>query len=82
VALIDVREQHEWDEVHATGAQHLPLGELPQRVGELPGGPLMFICRSGARSARAADWVLGQGRDTTNVAGGTDAWVVAGLPTG
>ena len=34
--MVDVREQDEWDRGHAAGAIHIPLAELPARVGELP----------------------------------------------
>ncbi len=80
--LVDVREQNEYDEVHADGAQLLPLSELESRFAELPKGqPLLMICRSGARSARAGEFLLGSGyEDVTNVTGGTLAWVEAGLP--
>ena len=80
--LVDVREQSEYDEVHADGAQLLPLSELESRFAELPKGqPLLMICRSGARSARAGEYLLANGYDdVTNVAGGTNAWVEEGLP--
>jgi rhodanese-related sulfurtransferase len=81
-ALIDVREPDEFDDVRAVGAVLLPLGELPDRAAEVPaGGPVLVICRSGARSARAVQYLVAQGVDATNVAGGTIAWLDAGLPT-
>lgn len=81
--LVDVREQSEYDEVHADGAELLPLSELETRYAELPKDrPLLMICRSGARSARAGEYLLANGYDdVTNVAGGTLAWVEADLPT-
>ncbi len=80
--LLDVREPDEFVEVHAQGARLLPLSELTERVSEVPvGQPLLIICRSGARSARAAAWLNDRGADATNVGGGTLAWVEAGLPT-
>lgn len=79
--LLDVREQNEWDEGHAIGAVHVPLGDLTARVGELPvGGQLIVICRSGARSARATAWLNGAGFDAINLDGGMIAWARAGLP--
>ena len=60
--LLDVRESHEWQAGHAQGARHIPLGQLGQRMRELPGGrPVIAVCRSGARSARAASLLAGQG---------------------
>ena len=84
--LIDVREPNEYDEVHAAGARLVPLGSVVDSfevlLRELPAGqPWYVICRSGARSMRAATWLREQGADAVNVAGGTDAWVAAGLPT-
>lgn len=79
--LVDVREPAEYDEVHAVGARLVPLGEVLDRAGELPtDGPVYLICRSGARSARAAEALRARGIDAVNVAGGTLAWVDAGLP--
>lgn len=79
--LVDVREPDEWAEVHATGARLIPLGEVPERLGEIPTGAAVYvICRSGGRSMRAAEFLRTQGVDARNVAGGTMAWVEAGLP--
>jgi rhodanese-related sulfurtransferase len=79
--LVDVREPDEWTEVHATGAQLIPLGEVVDRLDEVPRtGTVFVICRSGARSARAAEFYRANGVDAVNVAGGTLAWVAAGLP--
>lgn len=79
--LVDVREADEYREVHAQGARLLPLSELEARAGELPGQELLMICRSGARSLRAAEYLAAQGHRAVNVSGGTNAWVEAGLPT-
>ena len=82
VVLIDVREPDEYAEVHATGARLLPLSDLTNRADEVPRDqPILLICRSAARSANAARWLNDRGASATNVAGGTLAWVEAGLPT-
>jgi rhodanese-related sulfurtransferase len=79
--LVDVREPDEYVEVHAVGAQLIPLGEVVDRLDEVPrDGTVYVICRSGARSARAAEFYRANGVDAVNVAGGTLAWVDAGLP--
>jgi rhodanese-related sulfurtransferase len=79
--LLDVREQDEWDAGHAPQAVHIPLGELPDRVGELPpDAPLMVVCHAGGRSARATAWLTQGGHDAVNVDGGMVAWARAGLP--
>lgn len=79
--LLDVREDDEWREGHAPGAVHVPLGQLAARLPELPRDqPVAVVCAVGARSARAAAWLLQQGHDAVNVRGGMHAWQRAGLP--
>jgi rhodanese-related sulfurtransferase len=79
--LIDVREPQEWQAGHAQGARHIPLAQLDQRQRELPAGrPIITVCRSGARSARAASLLAEQGREVSNLRGGMRAWVAGGLP--
>ncbi|RSM69036.1 rhodanese-like domain-containing protein [Kibdelosporangium aridum] len=79
VTLLDVREQDEWDAGHAPEALHIPMGELVERLGELPGDKDVYvICRSGGRSARVAAYLNGNGWDATNVDGGMQSWQAAG----
>jgi molybdopterin-guanine dinucleotide biosynthesis protein A/rhodanese-related sulfurtransferase len=79
--ILDVREPDEYDEAHVPGVILIPLGEVPERFGELPAdGPVYVICRSGARSLRAAEFLIGQGVEAANVAGGTLAWIDSGRP--
>ncbi|GHF30003.1 hypothetical protein GCM10017781_02560 [Deinococcus metalli] len=81
--LVDVREQNEYDDVHADGAQLIPLSEFEARYTELPkDADLVMICRSGARSARAGEFLAQHGYSkVANLTGGTNAWVEAGLPS-
>jgi len=77
--LIDVREDDEWTAGHAPGAVHVPLGDIPARLGELPAdGTLYVICRSGGRSARATAFLNTNGWDAVNVADGMLGWQAAG----
>lgn len=82
--LLDVREDDEWRAGHATGAVHIPLGEVPLRLhelGDVAGDrPLHVICRSGARSARAVAWLAERDVPAVNVGGGTLAWVQSRRP--
>ena len=79
--VIDVRQPDEFEDVHATGAILIPLGDVPDRIDEIPRDQTVYvICRSGARSRRAAEYLVSQGYDAVNVAGGTLAWVEAELP--
>ena len=80
--VIDVRELDEWTEARVPGVQLIPLGELEVRSGEIPEADTVFvICRSGARSLRACEWLVAGGTDAVNVAGGTLAWIDSGRPT-
>lgn len=79
--LLDVREQDEWVAGHAPGARHIPLGELGSRTAELPVDEIVYvICRSGNRSAWAAEALNGAGWQAVNVAGGMREWAAAGRP--
>lgn len=79
--LVDVREHDEWDAGHIDGAVHLPLSEVPERLGDLPEAETLYVvCRSGNRSGRAAAWLNAQGIEAVNVAGGMLAWAAAGKP--
>jgi rhodanese-related sulfurtransferase len=78
--LLDVREDDEWDAGHVSGAAHIPLGHLAERLDELPGDrQVVVVCRSGVRSARATAFLATSGFDAVNLAGGMRAWAAAGL---
>lgn len=79
--LLDVREDDEWQAGHIEGAQHIPLGQLGDRVGELPtGASIVAVCRSGSRSAAAVRGLRQLGYTAENLDGGVTAWARAGLP--
>lgn len=79
--VVDVRQPQEYADGHVPGAPLIPLDTLPERVGEVPAGSeVLIICRSGARSLRAAEFLRSQGIDAVNIAGGTMAWMEAGHP--
>ncbi len=79
VWLLDVREDDEWAAGHAPDARHIPLGELSARAAEVPQDQAVYvICRSGVRSARAAQVLAAAGWQTINVAGGMQDWAAAG----
>ena len=79
--LLDVREDDEWAAGHAPSARHIPLGQLGSRAAEVPQDEVIYvICRTGARSARAASALAGAGWHAANVAGGMQQWDTAGLP--
>ena len=80
--IVDVREPNEWAAGHAPNAIHIPLGELPSRLDELPDtdDTIGIVCRSGGRSSRAVAWLTQQAFDVANVEGGMRAWQAAGKP--
>jgi rhodanese-related sulfurtransferase len=79
--VLDVREDDEWVHGHIDGATHIPMGDIPARLDDVPeGDPLYLICRSGGRSARVAAWLNANGYDSVNVGDGMGAWQAAGRP--
>lgn len=79
--LLDVRENHEWKAGHAPGAVHIPLGQLSARLTTLPRDQqIITVCRSGRRSALAAQQLKRRGYTAVNLRGGMTAWATADLP--
>lgn len=86
LTIVDVRQRDELkgDLGHIPGAHSLPLGRLmtagpPSKWAT--DTPLLFVCRSGARSASAAAHLARQGyTELYNLRGGMAAWKRAGLP--
>jgi SulP family sulfate permease len=83
IQLIDLREPREYRQGHIVEARLLPLPDLLLKSEELNGNhPVVLICRSGRRSARAAHFLHGEGyRDLSVLEGGMIAWEAAGLLT-
>ncbi len=80
VPLFDVRQPDEYTEGHVPGAVLVPLGDVPDRLDDFPTeGSVYVVCRSGARSASAVEFLRGSGVDAVNVTGGTLAWIEAGF---
>ena len=75
--LIDVRESYEIQIVEIQG-QHIPLGELPSQLDAVRNDiDVVIHCRSGARSARAVQYIMSNRPEITkiyNLAGGILAW--------
>ena len=80
VAVIDVREDVEWQHGHIDGAMHIPLRDLPARLSEVPEGQSLVVCRVGGRSARAVGYLVQRGHDAVNLDGGMLEWESAGRP--
>jgi len=81
--LIDVSEPDEFARGHAAGARNVPLNSL-QGAKELPGNkqlPVVLMCSTGARAARAAGELRKLGHERAiALAGGLKAWRDANLP--
>lgn len=80
LVVLDVREQDEWDAGHIAGAVHVPMSELPDRVGELSADRTLVVCKVGGRSAQVTGWLAQQGHDVVNLDGGMLDWEAAGRP--
>ena len=77
--LIDVRTAEEHEAGHVPGDRHLPFDALGAEAATLAGeGALIFYCRSGERSAAAAEAFAASGRDAYSLEGGLLAWADAG----
>jgi molybdopterin/thiamine biosynthesis adenylyltransferase/rhodanese-related sulfurtransferase len=76
VDLIDVREPHEWDAGHVTGARLVPLGQLGAAIATLdPEREVVVMCRSGGRGANAAALLRAAGfTRVRNLSGGLTRW--------
>lgn len=83
--LIDVRGPDEFTAPpgHLPGAINIPLPELSNRMAEVaaPARPVVLVCKTDRRSARAAETLHAASvRDVAVLRGGTDGWHQRGLP--
>ena len=79
--VIDVRGMNEIATGTVSGAEAVPLHTLPVKLNEFSRDEkLVFICRSGARSAQACMFLQQQGYDNVfNLRGGMIGWTQSGL---
>ena len=82
VQFVDTRELHEHAAGHAPGTVLIPHLSVMNRTSELdPEKDILFICKSGYRSALACEFAAAAGFTRLyNVEGGHDAWQAAGYP--
>jgi hydroxyacylglutathione hydrolase len=80
--VLDVRGEGEWKAGHLPGSLNVPLGELDQRLAEIPRNrPLVVHCQTGSRAAIAASVLRARGfHDVRLFSGGFAEWQSAGLP--
>ena len=74
--LLDVREPWEWQAARIEGSQHIPMREVPARLGEIDRGQeVVAICHHGGRSQQVAMFLEKNGfAKIHNLVGGVDAW--------
>ena len=82
VTVIDVRAPSEYAAGHLPGVANIPLGQLAERISEIPRDrPLVMQCQGGGRSSMAAALLQAEGiKNVGNLAGGFSAWQAAALP--
>ena len=82
--VVDVRRDDEWVTGHASGAIHIPVDDLTDRIGEVPQDKkVLFICAAGVRSGLACEVAASMGYDPENlynIEDGTPGWIEAGYP--
>ncbi len=79
--ILDVREPDEWAAGHIPDAMHIPMNEVPERIGELDVDRLVVaVCHSGRRSGEVAIYLSRLGISAENMPGGMVQWADQGLP--
>ncbi|MBS0208736.1 MAG: rhodanese [Planctomycetes bacterium] len=76
--FLDCREPDEQRTAQIAGTVLIPMGQIPQRLGELQPhkqGPIVVHCHHGGRSLRVTHWLRQQGfEQAQNLTGGIDRW--------
>lgn len=77
--LLDVREPDELEICAISGARHIPMMEIPERMAEIPKNmPLVIFCHHGMRSMKVLQFLTTRGYDQVfNLKGGIDAWALS-----
>jgi rhodanese-related sulfurtransferase len=83
--VVDVRRDDEWVTGHASGAIHIPVDDLTDRIGEVPQElKVLFICAAGVRSGLACEVAASMGyepKNLYNIEDGTPYWIAGNHPT-
>ncbi|MFI5065949.1 MAG: rhodanese-like domain-containing protein [Streptosporangiales bacterium] len=80
VTVLDVRRRLEWAGGHLDGALHIPLQDLPARIGQVPAGEAWVHCRSGYRAVIAASLLQAAGHAVVAIDDEFARAAAAGLP--
>jgi rhodanese-related sulfurtransferase len=83
LVLLDVRESEELEISALPNIIHIPMDQVPDRIGELDKeSSIVVICRSGGRSGKVTDYLAGQGFGRVrNLVGGMNGWAETVDPT-
>jgi rhodanese-related sulfurtransferase len=83
ITVIDVREPWELKIARLDFAQHIPMGDILERIGEVPRDvPVVIMCHVGGRSAQVTDYLNSIGYDNVlNLNSGITGWAVQVDPT-
>ncbi len=80
--LLDCREPFEWAQVRIPGSLHIPMNEIPARLGELDAdAEWVVVCAHGNRSYSVAGYLLHNGLQASSLAGGVTDWWMRGGET-
>ena len=83
--VVDVRRDDEWVTGHVTGAIHVPIDDLSDRIEEVPKDKkVLFICAAGVRSGLGCEIAASMGISSEyiyNIDDGTPTWIENKLPT-
>lgn len=79
--LVDVRADHEWEAGRISGATHVPLPQLPERLDEIDKDrPVVLYCRGGNRSSMATAALNDAGYNAVKLTEGIVGWAGEDLP--
>ena len=80
--VVDVRQPEEFRTGHIVGAKLIPLGELSQRLTDLPKDKeIVCVCATGSRSRSATKMLMREGYTAVNMNGGMMTWSGSGFTT-
>ncbi|MEZ4767356.1 MAG: rhodanese-like domain-containing protein [Caldilineales bacterium] len=80
--LLDCREPYEWNQVRIPGSLHIPMNQIPGRLGELdPADEWIVVCAHGNRSFSVAGYLIHNGYRASSLAGGVTDWWMRGGKT-
>jgi phage shock protein E len=79
--VLDVRQSDEYRSGHIPGAKLIPLGEIKQKIMDLPKQrEIVCVCETGSRSSSASRMLASEGYQVFNLKGGMNSWQREKLP--